>query len=177
MRRLSVVFLFLVLCVAMPAATLQYLSVDQMTSEATSIVRGVVVGSHTTVRGPVVYTLYTLRIAERLKGRSANTIDIAVPGGVADGARQTFAGAPQLQPGVEYLIFAWRTKSGLNVILGLSQGLFVITPGASGSDPIATQTATSELMLNNRLQEITTSPARISLSQLRVAAQRSAEGQ
>lgn len=177
MSRYSALLLPLVLCAAVPAATLEYLTLDDMTARSTAIVRGTVIGSHTTVRGPVVYTLYTLQISERLKGRPAPSIDVAVPGGVAEGIRQTFAGAPELQNGGEYVVFAWKSKSGLNMILGLSQGLFRVMPGDAGPDLTVSQTATGERVLSNSGQEISTSPVRMSLTQLRSQVKRVVEGQ
>src|SRR5581483_3594909 len=173
MRRFFALFWFLALCVAAPAATLQYLTLDEMTTAASAIVRGTVTGSHTTVRGPVIYTVYTMRISERLKGRPATTIDIAIPGGVSDGVRQTFAGAPELAPGGEYLIFAWRTQSGLNVIIGLSQGLFSVNSSAGESEVM--QTATRERVVNSAGRDVAITPVHMSMGQIRAQVQRVAE--
>jgi len=175
MRRYFAPILFMVLCATAPAATLEYLTLDQMTSAATDIVRGTVTNTHTAVRGPVIYTVYTLQVTERLKGRSSRSIDIAIPGGINNGVRQTFAGAPELAGGGEYLIFAWRTPSGLNVIIGLSQGLFSVTSGSGGSEVI--QTATTERVLNTSGREIGVTPVHMTLAQIRGQIQRVAEVQ
>ncbi|HZU27079.1 MAG TPA: hypothetical protein VFA04_16245 [Bryobacteraceae bacterium] len=173
MRRYFALFSIVALCVAARAATLQYLTLDQMTSAATAIVRGTVLGSHTAVRGPVIYTVYTMRVSERLKGRPATTIDIAIPGGVADGVRQTFAGAPELATGGEYLIFAWRTQSGLNVIIGLSQGLFSVDSAAAGSEVM--QTSTQERIVNSSGRDVAITPVHMAMAQMRAQIQRIAE--
>ena len=167
MRRCSAFLPLLAFCAAASAATLQYLTLDEMTAQATAVVRGTIVASHTTTRGPVIYTLYTMQVSERIKGGTARTIDIAVPGGVANGIRQTFAGAPALETGGEYVVFTWQSKSGLNLIMGLSQGLFTVSEGSGGAEASVSQSGTSELVLNSRGQEITTTPLRLSIGQLR----------
>jgi hypothetical protein len=176
MRRFFVLLLFVALFATASAATLQYLTLDEMTAAATTIVRGSVIASHTAVRGPVTYTLYTLQVSERLKGRPASTIDIAIPGGVANGVRQTFSGAPELAAGSEYLIFAWRTQSGLNVIIGLSQGLFSVSAAASAmGDAQVMQTSTRERVVNGSGRDVSLTPLHLSMGQMRAQIQRVAE--
>jgi hypothetical protein len=127
-------------------ATLERLSLDDMITKSTAIVRGKVTGSYAAWSGRVIYTHYSIRIAERFKGGSQGLVDVAVPGGAVSNLRQTFAGAPQFQPGDEYVFFLWTGKSGLTQVIGLTQGLFAIAPGAS-ADPVATRRASGELML------------------------------
>jgi hypothetical protein len=129
------------------SATLERLSLDDMITKSTAIVRGTVSGSHTTFQAPLVYTHYTIQVTERLKGAGSNAVDVVVPGGVMNNVRQTFPGTPQLNTGDNFVFFLWTGRSGLTQIIGLTQGLFSIPKGAS-ADPTTTRAASREVMLD-----------------------------
>lgn len=129
-------------------ATLEQLSLSDMSAKSTAIVRAKVVTSYAAASGPVIYTHYQLQVSERYKGAAQSTVDLAIPGGAADGVRQIWGGAPQLNAGDEYIFFLWTGKSGLTQVMGLSQGLFAVAPDGS-KDPGVTHTATHELMLDH----------------------------
>jgi hypothetical protein len=129
------------------SATLERLSLDDMIAKSTLIVRGKVAGASAAASGPVIYTHYTVQVSERFKGQAASTIDVTVPGGTANGLRQTFAGAPTLKPGDDFLFFLYTGRDGRTTILGLTQGLFALEGGA---DPVSTRSASNELMLDRR---------------------------
>lgn len=126
------------------SATLERLSLADMIAQSTAIVRAKVTGSYAVRRGPVIYTYYSIQTAEQLKGPKPAAV--AVPGGNLNNLRQTFPGAPALKTGDEFVFFLWTGSSGITQIMGLTQGLFRISPGESG-DAVATRAATSELML------------------------------
>ena len=165
-------FLFLASCLASPAATLQYLTLDDLVTQSTAIVRGTVSGSHTVLRGPVVYTAYSLSVTETWKGSVGSTVDVAVPGGVSSGVRQTFAGAPALATGTDYLVFLWTSKSGLNVIMGLSQGLFELLTQGPGLDAMVAQSGSSEIMLGALGRQVSARPIHMRLGEFRAAVRR-----
>jgi hypothetical protein len=71
---------------------------------------------------------------------------LVVPGGTANNLRQIYSGAPQLDLGGEFVLFLWTGPSGLTQIMGLTQGLFRLSPGASSSG-VVTRAASTELML------------------------------
>jgi len=128
-------------------ATLERLSLDDMVAKATSIVRAKVTGSQAAFSGPVIYTHYRIQVTEQLKGKAV--AEFVVPGGVANNVSQFFAGAPQFQPGDDYVFFLWTSKAGLTQVIGLTQGLFsVATDGTA--DPSVTRAASNELMLDAR---------------------------
>jgi hypothetical protein len=60
--------------------------------------------------------------------------------------RQTFPGTPQFRIGDDYVFFLWTGRSGLTQIIGLTQGLFALSPG-SADNPTATRAASKEVML------------------------------
>ena len=142
---------FVLALVALPlqCATLEQLSLPSMIVQSTAIVRAKVVSSYAAMSGPVVYTHYQLQVSERYKGTAQSTVDVAIPGGVANGFRQVWGGAPQLASGAEYVFFLWTGKSGLTQVMGLTQGLFAIELDGS-TDPAVTRTASRELMLDHK---------------------------
>jgi hypothetical protein len=128
-------------------ATLSRLTLDDMINQSMEIVHARVTGSYAAQRNALIYTFYQAQVISRWKGASQATVEIALPGGTANGVRQAFPGAPQLTEGREYLLFLWTSKSGLTQIIGLSQGLFDVTTDATGVS-IVTRGASSNSMLD-----------------------------
>ena len=90
------------------ATTLQQLSLSEMSRQSTEIVRARVTGANGIARGADVFTVYHCQILERWKGDlTQGSVEVAVPGGVANGMRQMVPGAPTLQNGEEYVLFLW----------------------------------------------------------------------
>ena len=118
-------------CCSAAAATLQQLSLDQMTQSATAIVRARVIGSSASFTGSAIYTHYKLQTTETWKGFP--TAEVILPGGVAGGYRQSFPGVPALQTGTEYVFFLWTSSTGMTHLVGLSQGIFNIDKLTDGS--------------------------------------------
>jgi hypothetical protein len=129
------------------ATTLERLSLDEMAQKSTEIVSARVIGSSATTRGPVLYTRYRIQVVQRWKGAPAQEMDVCVPGGRQGAVRQTFAGAPKLADGEEYLLFLWTSKSGLTQVIGLSQGLFEMKRDAKG-EVMVSRNASSETMVD-----------------------------
>jgi hypothetical protein len=147
MRRLCLVTALLLTAIPLWAATLERLSLDEMIQQSTQIVRGRVLGSRTSLRGPVIYTYSTIQVLERWKGPSSSTVEFAVPGGTLGGARQTFSGAPEFKIGAEYVFFLWTGRSGLTQVIGLSQGVFDLTHDSKGQ-AIVSRAASTETVLD-----------------------------
>jgi hypothetical protein len=147
-RLLSVGYALALTLLPLQCATLEQLSLSDMSAKSTAIVRAKVVSSYAAMSGPVIYTHYQLQVSERYKGGAQSTVDLAIPGGVANGVRQVWGGAPQLDTGDEYVFFLWTGKSGLTQVMGLSQGLFAVAQDGS-KDPGVTHAATHELMLDH----------------------------
>ena len=146
--------------------TLQQLSLDDMIRQSTAIVRGQVQPSNSDLRGSVIYTHYKIQVSEVLKGTPAILLDVGVPGGALGGKTQIFAGAPALAAGHDYVFFLWTSKSGLTQVIGLSQGLFAVTPNSSGV-PMIVRAAATERMLNALGQTVADSDIQMLLSDLR----------
>ena len=150
----------------LPGSTLQQLSLDDMIRLSTVIVRGKTQQTASTYRNSIIYTHYQVQVSETLKGTAANQLEMVVPGGAANQMQQTFAGAPTLAPGQDYVLFLWTSKSGLTQIIGLSQGLFVVTTNASGQ-LMVTRAASAERMVNAAGLPVTDSNIQLLLSELR----------
>ena len=134
------------------SATLERLSLDEMISKSTAIVRGRVTGSSSTMSGTIIYTSYTIQVTEHFKGSAQSLVRIAVPGGVANNRRQTFPGAPEFKAGDDFVFFLWTGKSGITQVIGLTQGLFRLSASSTG-DAVATRPASAELMLDRATGE------------------------
>jgi hypothetical protein len=104
-------------------ATLEKLTLDQMTAQATEIVRAKVGVCAAGYRGRLIYTTCSLDVTERWKGATGPAVRVSLPGGVVGQVRQSFAGTPVLTPGREHVFFLWTGPSGLTQLIGLSQGL------------------------------------------------------
>lgn len=140
-------------CVAASAVTLEQLSMDQLSQNATAIVRARVTGSYTSVISSTVYTHYKLQVSEVWKGSPAT--EVILPGGVANGARQSFPGIPGLIPGTDYVLFLWKSQTtGITHLLGLTQGLFNVSQMSDGS-LIAWRAKIGEMMLDAAGHKVT----------------------
>jgi hypothetical protein len=161
---------------ALPSATLERLSLDDLIGKSTMIVRGKILNSYTAASGPVIYTHYRIQTSETLKGTPNGTVEIQLPGGTAGNLRQTFAGVPQFKAGDEYVFFLWTGKSGSTQVLGLTQGLFSIATGGA-KDPLTTRTASHEVMLDRGTgKQIKDQTLTMHLSELRARIHSSAAG-
>jgi hypothetical protein len=147
-RPLVIGFVLGLMALWLQCATLEQLSMSDMIAKSTAIVRARVVSSYAAMSGPVIYTHYQLQVSERYKGTALATVDLAIPGGVANGIRQVWSGAPQLDKGADCVFFLWTGKSGLTQVMGLSQGLFTVAQDGS-TDPALTRTASHETMLDH----------------------------
>lgn len=138
----------LVLCLSpLPCATLARLSLNDMATQSTAIVRAKVLESYSAMSGQVVYTHYTVQVSERLKGPGVT--EVVVRGGMANGIQQLVPGAPKFNKGDEYVFFLWAGQDGLNQVIGLTQGLFAVTADGT-ANPMVTRNASHELMLDAR---------------------------
>jgi len=132
------------------AATLQQLSMDQMSRLATNVVRARVTGaSSSLVLGaatPTIYTHYKLAVTETWKGSGVS--EVMLPGGDLNGQKQSFPGVPELKVGKEYVLFLWKSPTtGIMHAIGLTQGIFDVTRQPDGS-VTASRRESGEVMLD-----------------------------
>ena len=159
-------------------ATLERLSLDDMITRSTTIVRGKVAASWAAYTGSVIYTHYQILVSEQFKGTAQTSVEVMLPGGTAKGLSQSFSGSPVLQQGDEFVFFLWTSTRGITWITGLTQGLFSLA-GEGGTDRMATRSASRELMLDpDTSRPVKDSALTMSLSALRsrIAATLAAQG-
>jgi hypothetical protein len=143
----TILFVLAAAALALPGATLERLTLDDMIAKSTMVVRGRVSDSWVAMTGAVIYTHYKVQVSESLKGNPGSSVEVMVPGGTLNGRKQSLAGSPVLHRGDEFVFFLWTSRTGITWITGLTQGLFAL-PGDSTADPMARRAATSELMLD-----------------------------
>lgn len=175
MKSLRIAGLLGMLLGVLNASTLRQLSLDDMILKSTLIVRGKVQQTNTLFHGSMIFTHYQVQVSETYKGTAAGQLDIGVPGGLINGVGQRFAGAPALSSSQDYVLFLWTSKTGLTQVIGLSQGLFSVIPGASG--PLVVRAAATERMLNSSGEPVTDNDIRMPLSELKSRIQTVLAGQ
>lgn len=156
----------LLLTMQAPATTLERLSLEEMASKSHIIVRATVAGQAATQRGSLVYTVYSLKVSERLKGDAVNPLQVSVPGGTIGRTRQTFAGTPTLKTGAEYVVFVWKGQSGILHIIGLSQGLFDLKLNQAG-EVVLTRGPVEAQMVDKSGREVRSAQVSLTLDGLR----------
>lgn len=154
--------------------TLEKLTLDDMVAKSTAIVRARAVSSTSILRGSMIYTAYRLQVSEVLKGAAPGAAaEVYVPGGTYGRLRQSIAGSPRLEPGVEYVLFLWTSPSGLVQVIGLSQGVFEVTK-AAGRDPVLVRSPIEADLVDSSGRTATDGGMRLTLSSLRETIRRTA---
>ncbi len=149
-----------------PATTLELLGIDGLIDKSTQVVRGKVSNCGGAYRGAMIYTHCSVTIVETLKGVPATQARFSVPGGKVGNIRQSIAGSPDFQPGVEYVLFLWTSPNGFTQIIGLSQGKFEVR--STATTPTAVRAAISDVaMLDGMGQEVQDAGVRMTLTSLR----------
>lgn len=144
LRTLAYLVFIAVTAVDLAATTARRLSNEEMADTADIIVIGRVTDVRPVWENPrTLVTLATVSVTERLKGDSADTISVALPGGIDSNRRfpiaMIYPGAPQLHTGEDVFLFLSRDGeviSGLTV-LGFSQGKFSIVDDGKGGKAVS----------------------------------------
>ena len=159
----------LLITITAHTATLQQLSMDQMSQLATAVVRARVTASSASFYpgpgAPTIYTHYKLSVSEVWKG--AATTEVMLPGGDVNGQKQSFPGVPELRIGGEYILFLWKSPTtGIVHTMGLTQGIFEITTQANGTTA-ANRRKSGELMLDGSGHRVSDSAVSMNLTDLK----------
>lgn len=147
------------------ATTLLRMSMNDLITESTAIVRARVTGSRAVAMGQDIYTYYQLQVSESLKGASV-PVEVAVPGGVYGNLRQIGVGSPVLTPGREYVLFLWTSRRGMTQLIGLSQGMLNLAQDASGTLVVG-RPAIDDQMLDKKGKPVTDAAVSMKWSDLR----------
>jgi hypothetical protein len=124
----------------------------EMTKESDMIVLGRCVKTRSEWVDKVLVTIATVDVAETLKGSSAKTIEVVLPGGI-DTKRKvpvamTYAGAPTLIPDEQVLLFLTRDAALDNsmTISGFSQGKYNVVADPKGKSLVTRNMADARLI-------------------------------
>lgn len=124
-------------CLASAAWSLEIsLSLEEMTLVSEDVVRGTVVQVQysTSVPRGGIFTVATIRVAERLKGGKASDasqpLTVTLPGGMDPTGRYrlSVSGVPELKPGEEVVVFCKRDTLGRRQLIG-GQGKYLLQGG------------------------------------------------
>ncbi|HYM13162.1 MAG TPA: hypothetical protein VEU62_20645 [Bryobacterales bacterium] len=140
----------LLLCLAAqlaPAATLERLTLEQMTRQSTEIVRARAGAISAVAISSMIYTRTQFQVLDRWKGPNNPEVSVMEPGGTVGRTTQTYSGVPHFTPGQELVLFLWTGPSGRTQVIGLTQGLFEVVPGTSGAEPFVNRKPSGETML------------------------------
>ncbi len=164
MRRIASIIPVLVLASLAHAVTLQILSVSEMTEKSTSVVYGRILDSYGAFHGSMIYTHYRVQALETWKG--SRVTEIMLPGGTANGYRQTFAGVPTLGNGETYVMFLWAGPVGAPQLVGLTQGLLSVGTDGRGT-MMASRPMTTEQLLDANGKSVQDQPVRVQFNELK----------
>ena len=117
------------------AATVEAMTLDEMSQRAEAIVVGRVMGSRAEWNAPRtrIYTYVTFEVERFLKGGAGDReITIRLWGGQVGGFTSLVPGTPQFVDGEEVLLFCSGSRARVPTVLGLSLGKFTITRDAAG---------------------------------------------
>lgn len=152
-------------------ATLEKLSVEDMSRKSTTIVRGRVTSCQGEQQGSSIVTRCRVQILENWKG-SLSEPSFVIPGGQANGLIQSISGAPKVIEGQEYVLFLWTGRSGVAQVIGLSQGLFDLAADTKGGEARVRRAATSEVILDRSGVPVKDSAIDLSVSELKARVQK-----
>jgi hypothetical protein len=148
------------------ATTLLKMSMNDLITQSTHIVRARITGSRSAAMGQDIYTYYQLQVSETLKQGAILPAEVAVPGGVYGNLRQIGIGSPVLTQGQEYVLFLWTSRSGMTQVIGLSQGMFSLKQDASGN-AVLNRPAIADQMLDKSGKPVTDTAVTMKWSDLR----------
>jgi hypothetical protein len=120
------------------------LSMQEMTQRSVMIITGQCTETRSTwVDGRRLVTLATILVSDAIKGPSASTITVALPGGFDSNRKHPIAmsypGAPTMQVGEDVALFLMHSDSPANTyaVAGYAQGKFSIVKDKEGRDMVS----------------------------------------
>jgi hypothetical protein len=114
------------------------MSMEQMTQEASTILIGTCTGTKSRWVERRLVTDATITVSESLKGNPGETVIVEIPGGAGNIGKfqlaQTYAGAPQISPDENVLLFLSSPNDGSGgySVMGFAQGKFSINTDTAG---------------------------------------------
>ena len=139
MKRVKeVIFIFglLVAPFLASATTIIPLSVEEMTTKSTHVLRGNATETWTAwnPQHTLIYTYTKFEVTKSLKGQVQQTVTVKQMGGRVGNTVQKVAGVRHFRPGEQDVLFLQPSKDhdGTFIVTGLMQGNFLVRRSASG---------------------------------------------
>ncbi len=148
------------------AATLERMSLEEMTAKSTAIVRAKAISSSTEFLGSTIYTRTRFQILERWKGPEGTTVDVSEPGGRVGGVTQNYSGVPRFTTGQEVILFLWTGPSGRTQVIGLSQGVLQVERPAAGEAEVSREPSGEAVLAPGTLEPVAEAGIRMPLTHL-----------
>jgi hypothetical protein len=115
-----------VLLAPLAATVLVPATLQELSQEASVIVRGRVVAAEAVASGDwrTIETIVTLAVDEALKGTVSAAVQFRMPGGRIGRYRRVVVGAPELHAGQRLVVFLTNRGTDLPYAIGMGQGVF-----------------------------------------------------
>lgn len=115
----------------------------ELSHDAIAIARGRVaaVDGQWTEDHRTIETIVSIQVDEYLKGSLGSVVQFRVPGGLLGRYRSIFVGAPEFAVDQQVVVFLGARGPSVPYLLGLSQGVFRVVPGAGGAGWMITPSA------------------------------------
>jgi hypothetical protein len=166
-RALAVVTM-LAFCGAAVATTLAHLSVEQMTSAASMVVRARCVSTEARWQDGEIWTFSTFETEEAWKGIAPAILSVRLIGGHAGHLISTVPGVPRFRRGEEVILFLEATRTGDFTVTSWAQGTFRISRDPRTRLERVTQDAAGFAFLDSATHQFRESGIRnLSLDELR----------
>jgi hypothetical protein len=126
-----------------PVTVSDDLTMQEMTQRSPLIVEGQCVETRSTWFGRSLFTLATISVSDAIKGPSASTVTVALPGGIDSNRKHAIAmnypGAPTIQPQEKVFLFLTPADSPANTyaVTGYAQGKFSIVENEAGQPMVS----------------------------------------
>lgn len=139
------IILALTLCTAITlrATTLAQLSLEQLTSAATVVVRGKCTGAETLWRDGEIWTVTSFSAEDVWKGSLPQEFKIWTIGGRVGPITSYVPGTPQFIPGEEFVLFLEPTSYGTLSITAWGEGTFLVRRNPFTGESRVTQASAS----------------------------------
>ncbi len=115
------------LAIAANATTLSRMSFDELTRQATAIVRARCLDSTSVWRNGEIWTEMQFEVVSVSKGTAPGILRISLPGGRVAHIQSHVDGVPAFRPGDDAYLFLWDAPGRGTYILGWTQGTFRIS--------------------------------------------------
>jgi hypothetical protein len=120
------------------------LTMQDMTRRSDLIITGQCLETRSTwVDGRRLFTLATISVSDAIKGTSASTVTVMLPGGIDSNRKHPIAmnypGAPTIQPQENVVLFLMPADSPANTyaVMGYAQGKFSIVNNEAGEPMVS----------------------------------------